>query len=693
MLTYRAIVFFLVISVSAFSQSFEKDYQPIKSSGTIPDDFTFSTKKKIKEDLTKIEVVNTNAKENREYTILTNYAIAQQLHGGNVLINDELTAYVNSVADELLKSDPELRGKIKLFVTKVPETNAFCMGKGYIFIDIGLLSQISSEAQLAAVLAHEISHFTQNHNLKTYIEIKKLFKEKRKKQTFEDRYLRYFRFSKENETEADTLGFKLYRKTNYALSELVPLFDVLKYSYLPFDEMKFDSTFFNDNYYKIPSKYFLSKTLAIKTKEDYDDTKSTHPNIKKRKESVDSALANVDRKQGKRFLVSESEFYKVRDIARFECCRLSLVERNYFQSMISAYILLKKYPENLYLHKIISKSLFGMTLYKTGDLKYDNDSYRQGPIPDFTKTEGYSQQLNFFLDKLPPSEFAILALRYNLMCKQKYANESTFDYYSDTLISMLPTKFGLTIRDFANDSISPTYYKNAFYTLLKTNPEFKMQFEKVSADYKPTESVGAFKVYDPNAKKAKKVKAKESAVPEISSLNINKILIVDPYYKKIDSREPETYMYGVSDTKEAEFVKTILKVAEKNKIACSVIDPGNFSATDIDDFNFYSVLEEWSNERFDGGTDQCNYVFSTDEAAAIKQKYGTQYCLWIGTISFVAKGDGLLATPVFRTIYDAWLMDIETGRIVFSMDIDADVSAAAYVNDLVAETFKAIKKK
>ena len=70
MLTYRAIVFFLVISVSAFSQSFEKDYQPIKSSGTIPDDFTFSTKKKIKEDLTKIEVVNTNAKENREYTIL-----------------------------------------------------------------------------------------------------------------------------------------------------------------------------------------------------------------------------------------------------------------------------------------------------------------------------------------------------------------------------------------------------------------------------------------------------------------------------------------------------------------------------------------------------------------------------------------------------------------------------------------------
>ena len=212
MLTYRAIVFFLVISVSAFSQSFEKDYQPIKSSGTIPDDFTFSTKKKIKEDLTKIEVVNTNAKENREYTILTNYAIAQQLHGGNVLINDELTAYVNSVADELLKSDPELRGKIKLFVTKVPETNAFCMGKGYIFIDIGLLSQISSEAQLAAVLAHEISHFTQNHNLKTYIEIKKLFKEKRKKQTFEDRYLRYFRFSKENETEADTLGFKLYRK-------------------------------------------------------------------------------------------------------------------------------------------------------------------------------------------------------------------------------------------------------------------------------------------------------------------------------------------------------------------------------------------------------------------------------------------------------------------------------------------------
>jgi predicted Zn-dependent protease len=51
---------------------------------------------------------------------------------------------------------------------KHPGTNAFAFGDGTIGIHTGLLIQISNEAQLATVLAHEIVHFIHNHPFNSY---------------------------------------------------------------------------------------------------------------------------------------------------------------------------------------------------------------------------------------------------------------------------------------------------------------------------------------------------------------------------------------------------------------------------------------------------------------------------------------------------------------------------------------------
>ena len=44
------------------------------------------------------------------------------------------------------------------------EPNAFASPGGYIYISRGLLAQMNHEAELAGVLAHEISHVTQRHH-------------------------------------------------------------------------------------------------------------------------------------------------------------------------------------------------------------------------------------------------------------------------------------------------------------------------------------------------------------------------------------------------------------------------------------------------------------------------------------------------------------------------------------------------
>jgi predicted Zn-dependent protease len=54
----------------------------------------------------------------------------------------------------------------KVGVIRDPTLNAFAMPNGKIFLHTGLLSRVENEAQLAAVLGHELTHVTHRHALK-----------------------------------------------------------------------------------------------------------------------------------------------------------------------------------------------------------------------------------------------------------------------------------------------------------------------------------------------------------------------------------------------------------------------------------------------------------------------------------------------------------------------------------------------
>ena len=53
-------------------------------------------------------------------------------------------------------------------VLKSPGVNAVSGPGGYVFVSEGLLAQLSSEAELAGVLAHEITHITHKHALNEF---------------------------------------------------------------------------------------------------------------------------------------------------------------------------------------------------------------------------------------------------------------------------------------------------------------------------------------------------------------------------------------------------------------------------------------------------------------------------------------------------------------------------------------------
>jgi len=92
--------------------------------------------------------------------------VAQQM----VLLpeSDPLSQYVNSVGQRVaaVSDRPELF--YRFYVVDDKTINAFALAGGYIYIHRGLLAHLNSEAELAAVLGHEIGHVTARHLVKRY---------------------------------------------------------------------------------------------------------------------------------------------------------------------------------------------------------------------------------------------------------------------------------------------------------------------------------------------------------------------------------------------------------------------------------------------------------------------------------------------------------------------------------------------
>ncbi|NWF38284.1 M48 family metalloprotease [Mariprofundus sp. NF] len=90
------------------------------------------------------------------------YSPARQSQGGDYVVDRQLTAYVNEVGQRLAAvSDRKLPYEFSVLNNSVP--NAWALPGGKISINRGLLTELKSESELAAVLGHEIVHAAARH--------------------------------------------------------------------------------------------------------------------------------------------------------------------------------------------------------------------------------------------------------------------------------------------------------------------------------------------------------------------------------------------------------------------------------------------------------------------------------------------------------------------------------------------------
>lgn len=154
----------------------------------------------------------------------------------------ELQAYVEQVGQRLARRSHRSDLKFSFTLLDSSEVNAFALPGGYIYITRGLLAYLNNEAELAAVLGHEIGHVTARHSVRQlsvaqaqqlgYTLTALLVPEMRNEsvqQLFDLLGTALIRgYGREHELEADRLGAEYLARAGYDPQAMIGVIRVLK---------------------------------------------------------------------------------------------------------------------------------------------------------------------------------------------------------------------------------------------------------------------------------------------------------------------------------------------------------------------------------------------------------------------------------------------------------------------------------
>jgi Zn-dependent protease with chaperone function len=78
--------------------------------------------------------------------------------------SDPVSRYVQQLGARLVQYAPGYKWPYNFHVANVEDINAFALPGGSVFVNLGTIQAAETEAQLAGVMAHEISHVAQRHS-------------------------------------------------------------------------------------------------------------------------------------------------------------------------------------------------------------------------------------------------------------------------------------------------------------------------------------------------------------------------------------------------------------------------------------------------------------------------------------------------------------------------------------------------
>ena len=554
---------------------------------------------------------NKNYRKAKEQMLLnSSLSNLELIKSGNVLYGDSVTNYLNSIVDVLLKDDPILRKKIKVFTWKSSMVNAFCTPEGYVFVTIGLIARAENEAQIAFILAHEISHYVEKHiinSIVSEIDAAKITK-KRKTLTITDVIKLKCKRSQSHELEADSAGYVLFTKAGYDYSEAKNALTMLGLSHLPALQAKFNPKFLNNNYLKIPSCFFLDEVNPVTGHFDDNDMFHSHPNVKSRKNKI-AHLASTTPVGTKKNTLSNKYFTAIKKLALFELVNDLIQDRAYSEALYISYCLQLKFPDSKFLKIAVGKSLYGLAKYKNHNALY-------AVALSYKDTEGEIQQMYYMFKHLRGRQLNSLALAYLQGLVTTYPKNIMLKKMREDLAIELVVEHELTYKDFFSEEMAKEqlkafskidltlskkdqrrYFKNFHLCAIaqyKNDKELKAAFEK--GNKKLAKKILKDQLTYKEVQKKKKEKEKKRK-NEGYGIKADNIVFIDPDYS-IQKKKLAKKALKIDEGERVlnDGIKAVItQITTKNLVLLST---GEMTKKTSEYFNAYSLANNWLEERY-----------------------------------------------------------------------------------------------
>ena len=153
-----------------------------------------------------------------------------------------LAAYVEALGQRLARHSHRAGLEYRFAVLDSPDVNAFALPGGYIYVTRGILAYLNSEAELAAVLGHEIGHVTARHSVRQMsveqganigLTIASIFVPGLRNQAAGNLTniaagALLSGYGRDHELEADRLGAEYLARTGYSPQAMISVIAVLK---------------------------------------------------------------------------------------------------------------------------------------------------------------------------------------------------------------------------------------------------------------------------------------------------------------------------------------------------------------------------------------------------------------------------------------------------------------------------------
>jgi hypothetical protein len=401
-------------------------------------------KKKLASDKTNIVGLDPQeTKFARElYDKRTNFVV-QQFNNDYFLTDTEITVHLQSILEKIYRSNPTLKNETQVYAFRNEAVNAMSFGEGTIAFTLGLLSRMENDDQIAFVLCHELAHYHSRHSDLKTIELAKLNYDKdlqkKVKSISKSEYGKYTKYSqliksldlsitthsREKEFEADSTALLLFLNTTYNRDAPVRTLQILDHA----DESIYPANidfkkYFNFQEYPFKESwnaYTRSNTWYASNDTDNDST-HTHPSCARRIIALERQLKGHD--TSKNFVTSQvaSQFSSVKVSSDFEIIASQYHFKQFGKALFNALVLQERYPENAYLHSIISQCLY--------QLYVNQKDHTLGKVltqPDPRFDENYDRFLTF-IHRLRLMELASISYHYTMSKKSSYENNEDFLY-------------------------------------------------------------------------------------------------------------------------------------------------------------------------------------------------------------------------------------------------------------------------